>query len=188
MRCIAGLTSLLLALFAWSAGPALAQAAPEVRDPFFGVRIAAAQMKLERAEAAFLDECGVGRPSIEQMSWIFAEARTPQGRFVALGGLARRVRHGRAEPWIQNWKGELVVVVGARCTLIDPPREALTNPDSAFVPLSPDTVAGLAEDAVARLTLQFGSRAALVAALRAQGVYPTAGPPSLRAALERGAP
>jgi hypothetical protein len=185
MRFFAGLTSLLLALVAW--GAAGAQGLPEVRDPFFGVRIAAAQMKLERAEAAFLDECGVGRPSIEQMSWIFAEARTPQGRFVALGGLARRVRHGRAEPWIQNWKGELVVV-GARCTLIDPPREALTNPDHAFVPLSPETVAGLAEDAVARLTLQFGSRAALVAALRAQGVYPTAGPPSLRAALERAVP
>lgn len=184
MRFFAGLTSFLLALLAW--GAAGAQTPPDVRDPFFGVRIAAAQMRLERAAAAFLDDCGVGRPSIEQMSWIFAEADTPQGRFVALGGLSRRVRHGRAEPWIQNWKGELVVVRGTRCTLIDPPREALTNPGHATVPLSDEAVTGLAEDAVARLTRQFGSRAALVAALRAQGVYPTSGPPALRAALERG--
>jgi len=186
MRCIAGLTSLLLALLAW--GVAAAQTLPEVRDPLFGVRIPAAQMKLERAEAAFLDDCGVGRPSIEQMSWIFAEARTEQGRFVALGGLSRRVRHGRAEPWIQNWKGELVVVQGERCLLNDPPREALTNPDDATLNLSQEAVARLAEDAVARLTRQFGSRAALVAALRAQGVYPTSGPPALRVALERPGP
>ncbi len=186
MRSIAGLTSLLLALLAWSA--AGAQNLPDVRDPFFGVRIAAAEMKLERAEAAFLKHCDIGRPSIEQMSWVFADVRTPQGRFVALGGLARRVRHGRAEPWIQNWKGELVVVEGTRCTLVDPPREALTNPDHATVPLSDEAVAGLAADSVARLTRQFGSRTALVAALRAQGVYPTAGPEALRSALERAVP
>jgi len=186
MRSIAGPAGLLLALFAW--GVAVAQSLPDVRDPLFGVRIAATQMRMERAEKAFLDDCGVGRPSIEQMSWVFADARTEQGRFVALGGLSRRVRHGRAEPWIQNWGGELVVVAGGRCTQLRAPRQVLTAPEHSELKLPAEVLDALAEDAVARLTQQFGSRAALVAALRAQSVYPTAGPPELRRALERPAP
>jgi hypothetical protein len=179
-------SGLLLWLFAWTS--AAAQGLPDVREPLFGVRIAVAEMRLERAEAAFLNQCGVGRPSIEQMSWVFADARTPHGRFVALGGLTRRVRHGRAEPWVQNWGGELVVVAGGRCTQLRAPRQVLTAPEHSELRLPAEVLEALAEDAVARLSRQFGSRAALVAALRAQSVYPTAGPPELRAALERAEP
>jgi hypothetical protein len=188
MRSIAGLARLLLVLLSLCAGAAVAQELPDVRDPLFGVRIPAAQMQMERADEALLHDCGVGRPSIEQMSWIFAEANTQQGRFLALGGLARRVRHGRAEPWIQNWKGELVVLVGERCMQLRAPRQVLTAPEHSELRLSAEVLEALADDAVARLTRQFGSRAALVAALRAQAVYPTAGPPALRAALERPEP
>jgi hypothetical protein len=184
MRPTAGLAVLLLVLFTW--GAAAEQALPEVRDPLFGVRIPGDEVQLERADAAFLRQCGIGRPGIEQMSWIFADARTEEGRFVALGGLTRRVRHGRAEPWIENWTGELVQVVGARCMLLRPPRQVLAAPEHSGLKLATEVVEALAEDAVARLTQQFGSREALVAALRAQSVYPTAGPPALRLALERG--
>jgi hypothetical protein len=183
MRFIAGPAAFLLALLAW--GMAAAQDLPEVRDPLFGVRIPGGEMQLERAEPAFLKRCGIGRPGIEQMSWIFADARTGAGRFVALGGLARRVRHGRAEPWIENWTGELVRLSGERCALLRAPRQVLAAPEHSELRLPAEVVEALAEDAVARLTRQFGSRDALVAALRAQSVYPTAGPPALRRALEK---
>lgn len=182
MRSIAGLTSVLVLLFG---AIACAETLPEVREPMFGLRVAVADIRLERTQEAVLRGCGIARPGTEQMSWVFAEVNAPSGRYLALGGLARLVRDGRPQAWEQDWRGSLVLLEGERCTAIDPPRDVLGDPAYASQPVPTAIAAAVAEDAVTRLVRQFGGRQGLAAALRAQGVDPGGGPALLREAVER---
>jgi hypothetical protein len=126
----------------------------------------------DRTDPGLIARCGIGGAGSEQRSWIFARMPAPDGEYLVLGGLARTRRGNMAGPWIQDWKGELVRVNGADCTVIDPPREALMYPAAASIPLEKAVVDGLAADAVSRFSRAFGSRGRFVAELQRQGVYP----------------
>ncbi len=145
-----------------------------VVDPLFGLAVPQDGPGFEQADPVLLRHCTIGPPGSEQRSWVFAATTTPEGMFLALGGLSRRVRDGVAEPWRQNPRGELVRRAGETCEVIDPPREALMYPDAAAIPLGADVVRGMAADAVVRYSRAFGSRGAFVAALRAQDAWPAA--------------
>jgi hypothetical protein len=145
---------------------------PAVRDPLFGLSLPAASLLFERTDPALVAECGIGGAGSEQESWIFAATRTPDGEYLVLGGIARTRRDGTLGPWVQNWRGELVRLIGHNCVVIDPPREALMYPAVATIPLEKAVVEGLAADAVVRFSHVFGSRKQFIAALRRQNAYP----------------
>jgi hypothetical protein len=156
-----------------------------LKDPLFGLSLPAGMTGFEPTHPNLLAECGIGAPGSEQRSWIFARTRARDGEYLALGGLARLQRAGMTNPWLQDWKGELVRVNGRDCVVIDPPREALMYPAHAAIPLEREVVEGLAADAVVRFSSAFGSRQRFVAELRRQGVYPEgARLRALRSAIE----
>jgi hypothetical protein len=174
--------NLLLAIFAFALFSCANAAAPLlVTDPLFGIAFNPSRTHFETGDP-LLDRC----PNLVTKQWtrrllIFGRTRAEEREYIVAGGLMERRDSKATEP---DKNGVLLRLTSTGCTLLGPAREAFETPAAYADVISDADLQALAKDASERYTKAFGSRTALLEAVRKQRIDLNKAPsPILRNAI-----
>ena len=122
-----------------------------------------------------LQACHVAvKPDGAYRYWLLAAAEAPDGHYLMIGGMVQA--HAGRDAWSNDAHGSFLRLSANQCTAIDPADEVFANyrvyADDPDMHIGRPVFASLAHDAVARFTHAFGSREALLEALREQHKLP----------------